>query len=73
MPRPPRAPSASGWAVLLLESPDELVLNIAPVLESEGLRLRLATEHYAELKLLELRDLGGGVVQLRYALDGRAA
>jgi dihydrofolate reductase len=50
---------------------DELVFNIAPVLESEGLRLRLPKEQYAELELLELRDLGGGVGQLRYALDTR--
>jgi dihydrofolate reductase len=45
---------------------DELVFNIAPVLESDGLRLLLPKEQSAELTLLEVRDLGGGVGQLHY-------
>jgi dihydrofolate reductase len=52
---------------------DELIFNIAPVFESEGLRLWLPDEQFVELKLLEARALGGGVEQLRYALDRRAA
>jgi dihydrofolate reductase len=53
---------------------DEVVFNVAPALESEtGLRLGLPQGHYAELRLLEMRDLGGGVGQLRYALDKAAA
>jgi hypothetical protein len=43
------------------------------VFESEGLRLWLPDEQFVELKLLEARALGGGVEQLRYALDRRAA
>jgi dihydrofolate reductase len=50
---------------------DEFVFNIAPALESNALRLLLPKDHYEELTLLELRDLGGGVAQLRYALDRR--
>jgi dihydrofolate reductase len=50
---------------------DELVFNIAPVLESEGLHLLLPGDHYEELELLEMRDLGGGVGHLRYALNRR--
>jgi riboflavin biosynthesis pyrimidine reductase len=53
---------------------DEVVFNFAPALEGEGgLRLGLPKDRYAELRLLELRDLGGGVGQLHYALDKRAA
>jgi riboflavin biosynthesis pyrimidine reductase len=52
---------------------DELVFNIAPALESNGLRLLLPNHHYQELKMLERRDLGGGVAQLRYAPTRRAA
>jgi hypothetical protein len=38
---------------------------------SNGLRLLLPDDHYEEFQLLELKDLGGGVVQLRYALARR--
>jgi dihydrofolate reductase len=52
---------------------DELVFNVAPALESDGLRILLPKDRYEELKLLELRDLGGGIGQLRYALNKKAA
>ncbi|MCU1384107.1 MAG: hypothetical protein JWL71_2804 [Acidobacteria bacterium] len=52
---------------------DELVFNIVPVLESEGLRLVLPRDHYEELELLEATDLGGGVGQRRYGLKRRRA
>jgi dihydrofolate reductase len=51
---------------------DELVVNIVPALESEGLTLHLPDEQYAELTLLESRELGGGVGQRRYALNRSA-
>ncbi|MDF3066000.1 MAG: hypothetical protein K0R38_1601 [Polyangiaceae bacterium] len=47
---------------------DELCLNVAPVLEDAGLRLHLPPGGFASLRLLASRDLGGGVLQLRYAL-----
>lgn len=47
---------------------DELVVNIAPTLEDEGLRLHLPLDQHRELRLLSSRELGGGVLQLRYAL-----
>jgi dihydrofolate reductase len=50
---------------------DEIVINVAPALDDDGVHLALPQHQYAELKLLELRDLGGGVSQLRYALQGR--
>jgi dihydrofolate reductase len=49
---------------------DELVVNIAPTLEDEGLRLQLPKAAHRELALLESKPLGGGLVQLRYALKG---
>ena len=52
---------------------DELVFNIAPALESEGLRLLLPKNRYADLRLMEVRDLGGGIGQLRYAVERTAA
>jgi dihydrofolate reductase len=52
---------------------DELVVNIVPALESKGLKLHLPDEQYAELTLLESRELGGGVGQRRYALNRSAA
>lgn len=50
---------------------DELLINVAPALEDEGLRLRLPPGGFEHLRLLASRDLGGGVVQLRYALTAR--
>lgn len=45
---------------------DELVLNISPVFEDAGLKLLLPSGT-GDLELLESRELGGGLVQLRYA------
>jgi dihydrofolate reductase len=50
---------------------DEVIFNIAPVLEGKGLNLLLDTEHYQykEVQLLDFKSLGGGVVQLHYSVD----
>lgn len=55
-------------AFLAADLVDELVLNVAPGLEDAGLKLELPPGRYRELSLLGSRELGGGVVQLRYAL-----
>jgi hypothetical protein len=48
-------------------------VNIVPALESQGLKLHLPDEQYADLTLLESSELGGGVGQRRYALNRTAA
>ncbi|MCD9025074.1 dihydrofolate reductase family protein [Cohnella silvisoli] len=50
---------------------DELIFNIAPVLEGKGLNLLLDTEHYQykDVELLDSKSLGSGVVQLHYAIS----
>lgn len=50
---------------------DELIFNVAPVLEGKGLNLLLDTSHYQykDVRLVDVKSLGGGVVQLRYALS----
>ncbi|MBO7746849.1 dihydrofolate reductase family protein [Paenibacillus sp. MWE-103] len=50
---------------------DEAVFNVAPVLEGKGLNLLIDTEHYAckQVRLLDCKPLGGGVVQLRYGIE----
>lgn len=48
---------------------DELVINIAPSFDEEGLRLKLPAKRYQDLKLLGMQELGDGVAQLRYAID----
>lgn len=50
---------------------DELVLDIAPVLEDDGFKLALPKGQYRELSLIETKPLGGGVIQLRYDLRAR--
>lgn len=50
---------------------DELVLDIAPALEDEGLKLQLPKGAHRELELLAWKPLGGGLVQLHYALERR--
>jgi riboflavin biosynthesis pyrimidine reductase len=52
---------------------DELILNVAPVLEGKGLNLLLDQGHYQykDAQLLDFKSLGGGVVQLHFAV-GRA-
>lgn len=47
---------------------DELVFNVAPALDGEGLKLMLPRERYRELRLRAAKELGAGVVQLNYAL-----
>lgn len=47
---------------------DEAVFNIAPVLEGEGLRVHLPRGSHRNVTLLEVKELGGGIVQLRYSL-----
>jgi dihydrofolate reductase len=50
---------------------DEMIFNIAPVLEGKGLNLLLDTDNYQykDVQLLDFKSLGGGVIQLRYAVD----
>lgn len=49
---------------------DELIFNIAPVLEGKGLNLLIDREHYQhkDVQLVDYKSLGGGVIQLRYAI-----
>ncbi|WP_127529915.1 dihydrofolate reductase family protein [Paenibacillus kobensis] len=50
---------------------DEVIFNVAPVLEGRGLNLLIDRDHYRfkQVQLLDCKPLGGGVVQLRYAID----
>lgn len=50
---------------------NELVLDVAPVLEDEGFKLVLPKGQYRTLSLVETKPLGGGVMQLRYDLRKR--
>jgi dihydrofolate reductase len=49
---------------------DEVIFNVAPVLEGKGFNLLLDTDHYQykDVQLLDFKSLGGGVVQLHYAV-----
>jgi dihydrofolate reductase len=49
---------------------DEIIFNVAPVLEGKGLNLLLDTAdyQYKDVQLLECQSLGNGVVQLHYAV-----
>lgn len=55
-------------AFLAADLVDEMVLNVAPGFEDDGLKLVLPPGRYRALDLLSSRELGGGVVQLRYSL-----
>jgi dihydrofolate reductase len=57
-------------AFLGQELVDEVIFNVAPVLEGKGLNLLLDTDHYQykDVQLLDFKPLGGGVVQLHYAI-----
>ncbi|APR87042.1 hypothetical protein A7982_12391 [Minicystis rosea] len=55
-------------AFLAADLVDELILNIAPTMEDEGLRIVLPKGGHRDVTLLATKELGGGVVQLRYAL-----
>ncbi|RTE09499.1 dihydrofolate reductase family protein [Paenibacillus whitsoniae] len=50
---------------------DELIFNVAPVLEGRGLNLLIDKENYCSkpVQLLDFKALGGGVVQLRYGIE----
>ncbi|MDG0792514.1 dihydrofolate reductase family protein [Cohnella ginsengisoli] len=49
---------------------DELIFNIAPVLEGKGMNILLDYEKYTyqDVTLIESKPFEGGVVQLKYAL-----
>ncbi len=49
---------------------DEIVFNVAPVLEGKGLNLLIDRQHYQhkDVQLVDYKSLGGGVVQLRYSI-----
>jgi dihydrofolate reductase len=50
---------------------NELIFNVAPVLEGKGLHLMIDTDNYMfkDVQLLDTNLLGGGVVQLHYAVN----
>lgn len=52
---------------------DELIFNVAPVLEGKGLNLVIDKNEYraTQVQLLDCKPLGGGVVQLHYGIDRR--
>lgn len=49
---------------------DEVIFNIAPLLEGKGLNLLIDKDNYEykHVQLLDCKPLGGGVIQLRYAI-----
>jgi dihydrofolate reductase len=49
---------------------DELIFNVAPVLEGKGFNILLDKDHYQykDVQLLDFKSLGGGAVQLHYAV-----
>jgi dihydrofolate reductase len=50
---------------------DEVIFNVAPVLEGKGLNLLIDKDNYVykHVQLLDCKPLGGGVIQLRYAIE----
>lgn len=50
---------------------DELVLNVVPTLEDQGLKILLPQGQRRELVLLRTKQLAAGIVQLHYALPRR--
>lgn len=50
---------------------DEVIFNVAPILEGRGLNLLIDKDNYRfkQVQLLDCRPLGSGVVQLRYAIN----
>jgi dihydrofolate reductase len=48
---------------------DELIFNITPALEGKGLNLALQAGQYRDARLLGCSEIGGGTVQLRYAVN----
>ena len=47
---------------------DELVFTVAPVLVGKGMQIALPQGRYRELAPASARELGGGLVQLRYVV-----
>jgi dihydrofolate reductase len=47
---------------------DEVILNIAPVLEGGGLSIHLPPGTHRPIEFISCSEIGGGLVQLRYAL-----
>jgi riboflavin biosynthesis pyrimidine reductase len=54
---------------------DELIFDVAPVLEGKGLNLLLDEGHYRykDVQLLDVKSLGGGVVQLHFVVIATGA
>lgn len=50
---------------------DEVIFNVAPVMEGKGLNLLIDKDNYLykHVELLNCQPLGGGIVQLRYAIQ----
>lgn len=50
---------------------DEVIFDVAPVLEGKGFNLLLDQDHYQykSVQLLDFKQLGNGVIQLRYAIN----
>lgn len=50
---------------------NEVIFNVAPVLEGKGLNLLIDQDNYQyrHVQLLDCKPLGSGVVQLRYSID----
>ncbi|GMK39717.1 hypothetical protein PCCS19_27720 [Paenibacillus sp. CCS19] len=50
---------------------DEVIFNVAPVMEGRGLNLLIDKDNYSykHVELLNCQPLGGGIVQLRYAIQ----
>ncbi|MEK0315044.1 dihydrofolate reductase family protein [Cohnella sp. 56] len=50
---------------------DEVIFNVAPVMEGKGLNLLIDKDNYCykDVQLLDCKPLGSGVVQLRYRID----
>ncbi|AIQ14284.1 dihydrofolate reductase family protein [Paenibacillus durus] len=49
---------------------DELMFNVAPVIEGKGLNLLIDKDdyQYKDVQLLDFKSLGSGVIQLHYAV-----
>ena len=58
-------------AFLARDLVDELILNVVPTLEDEGLKILLPNGRRRELELLDEKQLAAGIVQLHYALKRR--
>ena len=50
---------------------DELLLNVVPTLEDQGLKILLPKGNRRDLELLGTKQLAAGIVQLHYALPRR--